>query len=82
MVNKNLASVVPEPDEFSAEDTVLLDLADGLLPRVRAALRRVGDAPAVEAIWLMLRAANAISPRNRGCCKSQSEADQARFPAR
>ena len=81
MVNKNLGGVVPEPDEFSAEDTVLLDLADGLLPRVRAAFDEQAMHQGLEAIWLMLGAANRYFSAQEPWVlrKSQSEADQARF---
>src|SRR4029077_1884362 len=36
MVAKKLGGVVPEPGELTAEDSELLDAADGLLDRVRA----------------------------------------------
>ena len=41
MVAKNLDGIVPEPAEFSADDTELLDAADGLLERCARSLRRV-----------------------------------------
>ena len=58
MVNKNLDAVVPEPGEFSAEDAELLGLADGLLARVREAFDQQAMHQGLEAIWLMLGAAN------------------------
>ncbi len=81
MVNKNLGGVVPEPGEFSAEDTELLDLADGLLPRVRAAFDEQAMHQGLEAIWLMLGAANRYFSAQEPWVlrKSESEADQARF---
>src|SRR4029078_6046774 len=58
LVNKNLDGAVPQPRGFSAEDRELLAVADALLPRVRAHF----DAPAMhlalDAVWLMLGAAN------------------------
>ena len=35
MVAKNLDGIVPEPGDFSADDTELLKAADGLMERVR-----------------------------------------------
>jgi methionyl-tRNA synthetase len=58
MVNKNLDALVPEPGEFSAEDAELLRLADGLLARVREAFDQQAMHQGLEAIWLMLGAAN------------------------
>ncbi|MDA0250492.1 MAG: methionine--tRNA ligase [Actinomycetota bacterium] len=58
MVNKNLDAVVPAPGEFGAEDAELLALADGLLTRVRAAFDTQAMHQGLEAIWLMLGAAN------------------------
>ncbi len=58
MVNKNLDGAVPEPGEFSAEDSELLALADGLLARVREAFDSQAMHQGLEAIWLMLGAAN------------------------
>jgi len=58
MVNKNLDARVPEPGAFSAEDLELLEVADNLLPRVRAAFEAQAMHQGLEAIWLMLGAAN------------------------
>ncbi len=81
MVNKNLDGVVPEPGAFSAEDTELLELADGLLPRVRAAFDEQAMHLGIEAIWLMLGAANRYFSAQEPWVlrKSESEADQVRF---
>ena len=81
MVNKNLDGVVPQPGEFTAEDRELLAVADGLLPKVRAHF----DVPAMhlglEAIWLMLGAANRYFSAQEPWVLRKSEAavDQERF---
>ena len=81
MVNKNLEARVPEPGEFSAEDSELLTLAHGLLPRVRAAFDEQAMHQGLEAIWLMLGAANRYFSAQEPWVlrKSESEADQVRF---
>ncbi|HPX35586.1 MAG TPA: methionine--tRNA ligase [Mycobacterium sp.] len=81
MVNKNLDGVVPEPGAFSAEDTELLDLADGLLARVRSAFDEQAMHQGLEAIWLMLGAANRYFSAQEPWVlrKSESAADQVRF---
>jgi len=81
MVNKNLGGRVPEPGEFSAEDTELLTLADGLLARVREAFDGQAMHQGLEAIWLMLGAANRYFSAQEPWVlrKSEDEADQVRF---
>ena len=81
MVNKNLDGCVPEPGEFSAEDSELLALADGLLVRVREAFDAQAMHQGLEAIWLMLGAANRYFSAQEPWVlrKSESEADQVRF---
>ena len=58
MVAKNLDGIVPEPSEFTADDKELLDAADGLLERVRGHFDAQAMHLALEAIWLVLGAAN------------------------
>jgi methionyl-tRNA synthetase len=58
MVAKNLDGIVPEPAEFSADDKALLDVADGLLDRVRGHYDATAMHLALEAIWSVLGAAN------------------------
>jgi methionyl-tRNA synthetase len=58
MVAKNLDGIVPEPGEFTADDTELLDLADGLLERVRTHFDATAMHLALETIWSVLGAAN------------------------
>lgn len=81
MVAKNLDGVVPEPGEFSTEDTELLTLADGLLPRVRAAYDEQAMHQGLEAIWLMLGAANRYFSAQQPWVlrKSDAAADEVRF---
>jgi methionyl-tRNA synthetase len=81
MVNKSLDGIVPAPGEFSAADTELLDLAAGLLTRVRAAFDEQAMHQGLEAIWLMLGAANRYFSAQEPWVlrKSADEADQVRF---
>ncbi len=58
MVAKNLDGIVPEPAEFTADDKALLEAADGLLDRVRSHYDATAMHLALEAIWLVLGAAN------------------------
>jgi methionyl-tRNA synthetase len=58
MVAKNLDGIVPEPGEFTPDDTELLDLADGLLERVRTHFDATAMHLALETIWSVLGAAN------------------------
>jgi len=81
MVNKNLDGAVPQPGGFSAEDRELLAVADALLPQVRVHF----DAPAMhlalEAVWLMLGAANRYFSAQEPWVlrKSDAATDQERF---
>jgi methionyl-tRNA synthetase len=81
MIAKNLDGVVPTPGEFTADDTELLTIADGLLERVRAEFDNQAMHLALEAIWLMLGAANRYFSAQEPWVlrKSDSEADQTRF---
>ncbi|MCB0923005.1 MAG: methionine--tRNA ligase [Mycobacterium sp.] len=81
MVNKNLGGRVPEPGEFNAADLELLAIADGLLSRVRAAFDDQAMHQGLEAIWLMLGAANRYFSAQEPWVlrKSDSDADQMRF---
>src|SRR6201986_19593 len=81
MLAKNLDGVVPTPGEFTAEDTELLTIADGLLERVRAEFDSQAMHLALEAIWLMLGAANRYFSAQEPWVlrKSEAQADQVRF---
>jgi methionyl-tRNA synthetase len=81
MVAKNLDGVVPTPGEFTSDDTELLTIADGLLDRVRAEFDSQAMHVALEAIWLMLGAANRYFSAQQPWVlrKSEAEADQVRF---
>ena len=81
MIAKNLGGVVPTPGEFTAEDTELLAAADGLLERVRAEFDRQAMHLALEAMWLMLGAANRYFSAQEPWVlrKSESQADHERF---
>jgi methionyl-tRNA synthetase len=58
MVDKNLEGIVPQPGEFAGDDRELLTIADGLLEKVREHYDVPAMHLALEAIWLMLGAAN------------------------
>ncbi|OBJ67945.1 methionine--tRNA ligase [Mycobacterium sp. 1274756.6] len=81
MVAKNLGGVVPEPGTFTAADDELLAAADGLLAQVRAHFDAQAMHLGLEAIWLMLGAANkyfsAQAPWQ--LAKSDAAADRDRF---
>ncbi|MGB3892820.1 methionine--tRNA ligase [Mycolicibacter sinensis] len=81
MVAKNLGGVVPSPVAPTAEDNELLALADGLLEKVRAAFGAQAMHLGLEAIWLMLGAANRYFSANEPwkLAKSEAASDQARF---
>jgi methionyl-tRNA synthetase len=81
MVAKNLDGIVPTPGEFTTDDTELLAIADGLLERVRAEFDNQAMHVALEAIWLMLGAANRYFSAQQPWVlrKSESEADHVRF---
>jgi methionyl-tRNA synthetase len=81
MVAKNLDGIVPTPGAFTTDDTELLAVADGLLERVRAEFDNQAMHVALEAIWLMLGAANRYFSAQQPWVlrKSDAEADQARF---
>ncbi|MBS9535521.1 methionine--tRNA ligase [Mycobacterium sp. M1] len=81
MVGKNLDGVVPAPGDPTAEDTELLALADGLLAKVRGHFEVQAMHLGLEAIWLMLGAANRYFAANEPwkLAKSDAAADQARF---
>jgi len=81
MVAKNLDGIVPTPGELTGNDTELLAVADGLLERVRAEFDNQAMHLALEAIWLMLGAANRYFSAQQPWVlrKSEAEADQTRF---
>jgi methionyl-tRNA synthetase len=81
MVAKNLDAAVPTPADFSADDTELLALAHGLLEQVRAHFDAQAMHLALEAIWLVLGAANRYFSAQQPWVlrKSDTAADQARF---
>ena len=81
MVNKNLEGRVPQHGDFTAEDSELLTLADGLLTRVRETFDQQAMHQGLEAIWLMLGAANRYFSAQEPWVlrKSDAESDQVRF---
>jgi len=81
MVAKNLDGIVPTPGEFTAEDSELLAIADGLLDKVRNEFDSQAMHLALEAIWLMLGAANRYFSAQQPWVlrKSESDADHVRF---
>jgi methionyl-tRNA synthetase len=81
MVNKNLDGIAPTPSEFTPEDEALLAEADGLLTRVRGHYDDQAMHLALEAIWLMLGAANRYFSAQEPWVLRKSDAgtDQQRF---
>jgi methionyl-tRNA synthetase len=81
MVAKNLDGIVPTPGEFTAEDSGLLAIAGGLLDKVRTEFDSQAMHLALEAIWLMLGAANRYFSAQQPWVlrKSESDADHVRF---
>lgn len=81
MVAKNLAGIVPEPGEYTAEDTELLAAADSLLEQARTHFEVPAMHLALEAMWQVLSASNryfsAQEPWVLG--KSDDATDQQRF---
>ena len=59
MINKNCAAAVPHHGEFIANDADLLGAADGLLDTLRGLMDRQDFNDALEAIWVVIRQANA-----------------------
>jgi methionyl-tRNA synthetase len=83
MVNKNLDGIVPEPGHLTDDDRDLLTVADALLPKVRAEFDVPAMHLALEAIWLVLGAANRYFSAQEPWVlrKSDTPADQQRFGA-
>jgi methionyl-tRNA synthetase len=83
MVNKNLDGIVPEPGDLTDDDRDLLTVADALLPKVRAEFDVPAMHLALEAIWLVLGAANRYFSAQEPWVlrKSDAPADQQRFGA-
>jgi methionyl-tRNA synthetase len=81
MVAKNLDGIVPEPGDLTSDDTGLLAVADALLAEIRPHFEAQAMHLALEAIWLMLGAANRYFSAQQPWVlrKSESEADQSRF---
>jgi methionyl-tRNA synthetase len=81
MVAKNLDGVVPEPAALTADDRELLSQADALLDRARAHFDAQAMHLALEAIWLVLGAANKYFSAQEPwvLSKSESQSDRARF---
>lgn len=63
MIAKNCNGKVPTPGDLSDDDKALLDAAGGLLSDVRGHMDRQAFHTALEAIWTVIRAANAYVDR-------------------
>ena len=81
MVARNLDGIVPNPGAFTAEDTELLSQADTLLDTTRTHFDDQAMHLALEAIWLMLGAANRYFSAQQPwvLAKSATASDQQRF---
>lgn len=58
MVSKNCSGAVPEPGAFTDEDRALLEPAERLVETMRPLMDRQAFHEALEAIWVVIRAAN------------------------
>lgn len=58
MVYKNCGQSIPQPADFSAEDTALINSAHNMLSEVRVSIDKQAYADALEAIWVVVRASN------------------------
>ncbi|MBI5164384.1 MAG: methionine--tRNA ligase [Magnetospirillum sp.] len=63
MIGKNCGAQVPQHGEWTAEDREMLGAAHGLLETVRGALDRQLFHEALEAMWVVVRAANGYVDR-------------------
>ena len=63
MIFKNCAGAIPQPGPLTEEDHALLDAAYGLLDKARDAMDRQVFHEALEAIWVVVRAANGYVDR-------------------
>jgi len=63
LVNKNCGGILPVPGAFSEEDEILLAAGAALLEQVRVAFDRQQFHEGLEAIWLVVRAANGYVDR-------------------
>ncbi len=81
MVAKNLDGIVPTPGDFTPDDEALLAQADGLLEKVRGHFDSQAMHLALEAVWLMLGAANRYFSAQEPWVlrKSAEAADHQRF---
>jgi methionyl-tRNA synthetase len=58
MITKNCGGAVPEPGPLTDADETLLEAAQALLPRLRAAMAEIAAHKALEQIWEVCGAAN------------------------
>ena len=58
-IAKNLGGVLPEPGALTAEDKTLLASCHSLLAQCREAIERQAFHDVIEAVWIVVRAANA-----------------------
>jgi len=63
MVHKNCGQAVPQPGTFDNDDRALLDQAHALADRMRGAIDRQAFHEGLEAVWVVVRAANAYVDR-------------------
>lgn len=63
MIAKNCGGAVPQRGTFSEDDQAMLDAAAGLLPRLRDLMDRQHFHEVLEAVWVVIRAANGYVDR-------------------
>ena len=76
MVAKNCGGQVPAHGELTADDRELRDAASGLLARVRGMIDRQVFHEALEAIWVVVRAANAYVDRQAPWALRKTDPDR------
>ena len=65
MIGKQYAGVLPEPDEFSDNDRIILAQADGMIALARTAMATQQIYQALNAIWAVVAKPTAISRARR-----------------
>lgn len=76
MVAKNCGAQVPARGELTADDRELLDAAWGLIGRLRPLMDRQAFHEALEAIWVVVRAANAYVDRQAPWALRKTDPDR------
>jgi methionyl-tRNA synthetase len=79
LIARNCGGMLPAPGVRTSDDSVLLDAADGMLARMRAAIDRQALNEALEEVWKVIRAANSYIDRQAPWALKKT--DEARMAA-